>query len=179
VHPYRVDVSSILEDLGAVIHEEAAISLGGFAVGDEEFLLVEPLSFSVDLANTGSGIVASGSVRASVTATCSRCLEPFPLVIDGDVEGFYVHPGKELEIPEEQEVEPIGNDDTVDLAPALLAALTLEAPFAPLHDESCAGLCPVCGTNLNDEQCGCHAEDLLSSPLAGLKDLLDEDEIAR
>jgi uncharacterized protein len=179
VHPYRVDVSSIIEDLGAGIHEEGAIVLGGFAVGDEEFLLVEPLSFLVDFTNTGSGIVASGSVRASVTATCSRCLEPFPLVIDGDVEGFYVHAGKEDEIPEEQEVEPIGADETVDIAPALLAALTLDAPFAPLHDESCAGLCPVCGTNLNEEQCGCHAEDLLSSPLAGLKDLLDDDEMAR
>ena len=179
MHSYNVDVSPLLEDLGATTHEEGALELRGFEVGDEEFILDKPLRFSVDLTNAGSGIVASGTVQASAIATCSRCLEPFPLVIDADVEGFYVLPGREDEIPEEQETEPILGEGTVDLFPALLAALTLEAPFAPLHDEACAGLCPVCGCNLNEETCDCHAEESLLGPLAGLKDLLDNDELAR
>lgn len=168
----RVDVSSTLEDLGASAAVEGEFSLDHLAVGDEVFHLVEPASYSVELQNTGTGIVASGTVSALTSATCSRCLEPFELEIDAQVEGFYVQPGHEDEIPEEQEIEPVFADGTIDLAPALQAALTLEAPFAPVHDEECAGLCPVCGCNLNEEQCTCHIDLEAAGPFAGLRDLV-------
>lgn len=171
---YRVDVSPIVEDLGASVEVDGKVSLDRLTVGEEEFVLNSPVSFSVVVTNTGPGIVASGTVRVEATAECSRCLEPFDLVIEGDVEGFYITPGHEDEIPEEQEVEPIGPEDTIDLAPALLAALTLEAPFAPLHDEQCAGLCPMCGCNLNEEACSCLAEEIAAGPLASLRELLGD-----
>jgi uncharacterized protein len=172
----RVDVSSVLEDLGASVALEGEFALDHLAVGDEVFRLVEPASYSVELTNTGAGIVASGSVSALTSATCARCLEPFELEIDAQVEGFYVQPGHEAEIPEEQEIEPVLPDNTIDLAPALQAALTLEAPFAPVHDESCAGLCPVCGCNLNEEQCTCHVDLGSAGPFAELRGLLSDRE---
>lgn len=171
----RVDISSLLDDLGASSIVDGEISLDRLAVGDEVFTLLEPAKFSVELTNTGAGIVAQGTVSARTTATCSRCLEPFELLIDAGVEGFYIQPGDENDVPQEQEIEPVYADGTVDIAPALRAALTLEAPFAPVHDEGCAGLCPVCGCNLNQERCGCHSESDLEGPFAALKDLLDED----
>ena len=33
--------------------------------------------------------------------------------------------------------------------------ILLEAPVQPLCKESCKGLCPVCGTDLNRSSCGC------------------------
>ena len=172
----RVDISSLLEDLGASATVEGEFALDHLAVGDEVFHLLEPATYSVELSNTGSGVVASGTVSALTSAACSRCLEPFELEIDAQVEGFYVQPGREHDVPEEQEIEPIYSDGTVDLAPALQAALTLEAPFAPVHDEACAGLCPVCGCNLNEEQCTCRVELEPTGPLAGLRDLLRDDD---
>ena len=174
MQPYRVDVSSILEDLGASEDVEGTFPLERLVVGDAEFTLLEPATVVVTLTNTGSSVVASGVVVAPTTTACCRCLEPFELVITGDVEGFYVHHGLESEVPEDQEVEPILPDGTVDLAPALLAALTVEAPFAPLHDESCAGLCPVCGCDLNVDRCDCHVTVAETHPFAALKDLLEE-----
>lgn len=175
----RVDISSLLEDLGASTTVEGEFALDHLAIGDEVFRLLEPASFTVEVTNTGSGIVAGGTVRARTSATCSRCLEPFELLIDAGVEGFYVQPGHEDEIPEEQEIEPIFSDGTVDLAPALQAALTLEAPFAPVHDEECSGLCPVCGCNLNEESCSCHVEVEPMGPFAALRDLLPDEEDTR
>ena len=172
----RVDVSSTLEDLGASTTVEGEFALDHLAVGDEVFHLLEPASYSVELTNTGSGIVATGTVSAMTSASCSRCLEPFELEIDAQVEGFYVQPGREDDVPDEQEIEPVLADGTIDLAPALQAALTLEAPFAPVHDEECAGLCPVCGCNLNEEQCTCHIDFDSTGPFADLKGLLLERE---
>lgn len=176
MRPYRVDVSSILEDLGASEEVDTDFSLDDFAVGDERFTLLRPAAVGVTLTNTGSGVVAIGTVTAQTEAECSRCLEPFELTVQGSVEGFYVQPGHEADIPEDQEVEPILPDGSVDLAPALLAALTVEAPFAPVHDASCAGLCPTCGRNLNVESCECHATLPESHPFADLKQLLGDEE---
>jgi uncharacterized protein len=175
VRPYRVDVSSILEDLGASEEIDGEFPLDRLVVGDAEFTLVRPATVTVMLTNTGPGVVATGSVDALTSTLCSRCLEPFELAIEGSVEGFYVRPGRGDEIPEDQEVEEIMPDGSVDLAPALLAALTIETPFAAVHDDACAGLCPVCGCNLNVETCDCHEPAPEVHPFAALKDLLHDD----
>jgi len=36
----------------------------------------------------------------------------------------------------------------------------LAMPAHPLCGESCAGICPVCGANLNEEQCSCSDEKI-------------------
>ena len=179
MQPMRIDVSSILEDLGASEEFDGGYPMDHLVVGEEEFTLVEPAEVSVILTNTGSGVVASGTVTARVSTPCSRCLEPFELVIAGSIEGFYVLPGRDAELPEDQEAEPVLSDNSVDLAAALVAALTVEAPFAPVHDESCAGLCPVCGCDLNVKSCDCHETVPESHPFAGLKDLLGGEDAQR
>ncbi len=46
-------------------------------------------------------------------------------------------------------------DKQIDLLPALREHLILATPLQPLCHESCAGLCQICGTNLNEGVCGC------------------------
>jgi uncharacterized protein len=129
-----------------------------------------PVDVTVEVTNAGAGIVATGTVTAVVDATCARCLCQFPLTIAADIEGFYVEPGHDIDLPEEQEVEFVTREGRIDLAPALHAALVLEAPFAPIHEDECAGICPTCGIDLNTGTCSCeHSADALH-PLAGLKD---------
>jgi len=57
-----------------------------------------------------------------------------------------------------------------------MAALVIEAPFAPLHDPGCAGLCATCGTDLNVETCTCGEAAAEGHPFSALKDLLGDDE---
>ena len=56
----------------------------------------------------------------------------------------------------EDELYPIA-DDTIDLGPLVRDAVVLELPMAPLCREDCAGLCPQCGANRNEGDCGCVA----------------------
>ncbi len=56
-------------------------------------------------------------------------------------------------------------DNQIDLLPALQEHLILATPFQPLCDENCAGLCQVCGANLNEGVCGCCSPVTPSSSL--------------
>ena len=52
-------------------------------------------------------------------------------------------------------------DHIVDIEPLIHAALMVDAPQVPLCRDECAGLCPVCGENLNEGDCGCGTDELI------------------
>jgi len=170
---YEVDVRSILEDLGGILEIDADIALPVLFLGTEEFGPTGPGRLKATVTNTGAGIVVSGTVEVDVRAQCSRCLRDFVLTVTGDVEGFYVMPGAERDLPDEQE-HGFVRQGSADIIEAVLSALALELPFAPLHAIDCAGICPTCGADLNESECSC-APPESSSPFALLKALLPED----
>lgn len=169
---YRVDVRPILDEIGGSLHIQDVLDLGELVVGDETFTLTEPARFDVNVTNAGEALIPTGRVVAPVTATCSRCLCDFQTEIVGEVEGYWPRPGQH--VPEEEDVSgTVDAEGRIDLAPILIAALVVEAPFAPLHDEDCAGLCPTCGADLNQGPCACdEAHVSQDHPFAALKDLL-------
>jgi len=177
--PYLVDVSSILDEHGASVTVDAPFSLDAYSVGDDAYTLKDAATVDATISNTGAGLVAYGTVTARVTAVCARCLCEFELPIAADIEGFYVTPGHDIDLPEEQEVEFIDEDGMIDIAPALHAAIVLETPFAPLHDAECEGICPTCGADLNAEHCACDHEpgpvEDAPNPFARLQGMFDEE----
>lgn len=152
---------------------DAAVELPLLEVGSESFKPLEPGHLDSMLTSTGAGIVLSGVLTIAVQAVCSRCLREFPLDVTAEIEGFYVEEGQEAELPEEQEFGFIV-DGSVDIMEALLTALALELPFAPLHAQDCPGICPQCGADLNDGPCACEP-DLSRSPFSALAELLGDD----
>lgn len=167
---YPIDIRGALDALGSQRVVDGELVLSDVSLGDELFAFSGPASFTVELTNTGAGIVATGQARARATTVCVRCLCDFELDVAGEVQGFYVDGDHDEGIPHEQEVERI-SDFRVDLEPALVQAVVVELPFAPLHSPDCAGLCPVCGADLNEGACSCSPE-VPDTRLAGLKDLL-------
>lgn len=149
-----VEIREILEDLGASIEIEDSFAIEPLGTSDEPYAIEGLVDVQVSLTNTGAGFVLAGRAQAVVSAECMRCLIPFELTLDAPVEGFYVFPGREAELPEEQDYEFVVGE-RVDILPAIRAALTLEIPFAPLHDPDCAGICPSCGADRNVDPCGC------------------------
>ena len=169
---YKVDVKSILDSVGESIEISDVLHIEALGVGEGRFVAREPFRFDVRLINTGSGIVALGSVVACVLATCARCLCEFPTEISAEVDGFYLEAGKESNLPDDEVTELLDADGYIDLFPSLVSALVLEVPFAPLHDEECAGMCVVCGTDLNTGSCSCGEESDPMNPFAALGSLV-------
>jgi uncharacterized protein len=168
---FDVDVRSILEDLGAAVVVDADVELPTIVVGSEEFVPRHAGTLHLEVTNTGAGVVAAGAVIVEVDAVCSRCLQTFTLGVTGDIEGFYVTHEHDADLPDEQEREYIENG-SIDVMPAVVSALTLEVPFAPLHDPACKGICPTCGADLNVGPCTCEPPENLS-PLPTLRSLFE------
>jgi len=48
----------------------------------------------------------------------------------------------------------------LDLGEIVREQLLLNIPMRPLCGESCKGLCPHCGANLNETTCGCEQKSI-------------------
>jgi uncharacterized protein len=168
--PYRVEVRSILESLSASREVSGSFSASDVELGGQTYHFDGPVEFDLTLVNAGAGVVMSGSAKARVQTACVRCLCDVDMGLTADVDGFYVRPGREADLPEEQEVELIADDSTIDVEPAITQSIVVDLPFAPVHDVDCKGICPVCGGDRNVSSCACDAGGR-ATPFDVLKDL--------
>jgi uncharacterized protein len=66
--------------------------------------------------------------------------------------------------------------EVLETEPILLEQLQLNIPMKPLCRPDCAGLCPVCGADLNLGACACpeRAGDPRLAALAALRDRMND-----
>jgi uncharacterized protein len=148
----RIPLAAALRHPGNSRPVTAAVRLAGLHGTAAEILQASPVEVDLVLERVPEGIVVRGTLSADWAAACSRCLEP----VTGRVS---VHVDELFEaIPLEGETYLL-EEDVIDLEPMVRDALLLELPLAPLCRDDCAGLCPTCGANRNDEPCDCAAEE--------------------
>ncbi len=93
--------------------------------------------------------IVEGKVNAVLNLSCDLCLTSFETRLDFDFNEVYSDaPDSEGELWEL-------SDKAIDLKPAVIADIMLSLPMQVLCSEKCKGLCPKCGHNLNDGDCGC------------------------
>jgi len=130
-----------------------------------------PAHVEASLKRAGRRVLLHARGTADVAAPCGRCLVPVPLAlpIAFDLtfvpEDEYRGPAERGEDRDEGEsaatFEPKQVDEEtyagkeIDLAPVLREQLILTLPPYPVCKDTCKGLCSVCGTNLNERECGC------------------------
>lgn len=118
---------------------------------------------SAQLLNHSLGeIRIQGDLRASVEATCDRCLETAAFPIEKRFDLVYM-----------PAAEPSGGEDEIDeagievgyyegsglaLNDVLREVVLLALPMQLICSEVCRGICPLCGKNRNEGDCGCQAE---------------------
>jgi uncharacterized protein len=122
----------------------------------------------------------AGTIATTLELVCSRCLEPFPLPVASRFEIRYLPQsentgGDEKEVEEDDLSDAYYRDEQIDLRQLIEEQFYLALPMKPLHSEDCKGLCPNCGTNLNEKSCDCQVrwED---PRLAALKALMNRDK---
>ena len=127
----------------------------------DSFRVVSPvtLSFDVDRQETGRYRVA-GHLTGELELTCSRCLESFTMPVATEFDLRYVprteNVGEgEKQVEEDDLSTAFYSDDEIDLRHLIMEQFQLAVPMKPLCQESCRGLCPQCGTNLNTGSCSC------------------------
>ncbi len=159
---------------------EGKYNLASLTHCSNEYHFTKPLSYAVQISNTGGALYVGGSVEGVAVVDCVRCLESASYHICGEVEGYFLISAPEQEATEEDmdDYEILPENHVIDLEPLLRAALILEMPLSPLCSDDCKGLCPRCGANLNKEACICQPEESFEpqNPFAVLKTIrFDED----
>lgn len=134
----------------------------------------------LQLVRTDRSILVKGSLDAEMMVECSRCLGRFSCHLPLKVEEEYfpvtdVDTGVRLPPPEDSDSFTIDERHIIDLTEALRQYVLMAIPMKPLCRESCAGLCPRCGKNLNQGRCDCPTEEI-DSRWAVLKEISFDNE---
>jgi uncharacterized protein len=142
---------------GEQLREGVEIALEPFVLGGQEYApepAVVPAELTITKATTGT--VFELAFRAGVRGPCFRCLRE--TVVEESVrarEYEATNPGNDEELRNEYL-----HDDRLDLTAWARDALALQLPDKILHAPDCAGLCPVCGMDMNEEP---HTHDELAA----------------
>ena len=118
-----------------------------------------PVHVQVTCYRSGREIFFHGGLKGEVEGDCSRCLESFPFVIEKSFD-FVLTPdplptNKNMELTADEMGLSFYSGEDIDLSPYVREQTLLALPLRPLCSESCRGLCPGCGAELNRIGCGC------------------------
>ena len=117
----------------------------------------------IQVVRTHQSVIVHAELEAQVTLTCSRCVRLFEFrtLLDIEEESSptnYPVSGKTPETLEEPESElDLDDQHILDMEEVIRQYVLTGVPIKPLCSEECRGLCPECGTNLNEEKCKCTA----------------------
>ena len=157
----------IVDVEGLVGHPEAERPVSGrkdVSLRLGEVTVKGPIEVEGTVRGTVDGVIAEFEATAPAHFTCVRCLTEW----DGEVSvSASQHYSK---LPDEDGYAIV--DRRIDLGGPATDELSLSLPAAPLCRLDCQGLCPICGTDLNEDPCDGHGEES-DSPFAVLRDLLD------
>ncbi len=127
--------------------DEVEVVVEPLELGGQHYLPVpDPIPAALAIHQASTGSVFELSFRVRLHGPCFRCLEDAVLEVPIRAREY------QATKPDDDELRsPYVEDDKLDLSAWARDALVLELPEKILCRADCAGLCPVCGKNLNDE----------------------------
>jgi uncharacterized protein len=133
---------------GEQYRDEIELELEPFELSGERYIPVpEQVPAELEITKASTGTVFELRFTARLHGPCFRCLEEATLELPIDTREYQAtSPGESEELRTPYVVE-----NKLDLAAWARDAVALELPDKILCRADCAGLCPVCGKNLNAE----------------------------
>jgi len=143
-----LDLRTLKVRSGEQWRDERQIELEPFELGGQRYVAVPqvvPAEVTVTRASTGT--VFELRFDARLHGPCFRCLDDAVLDVPVEAREYQAaNPGGDEELQSQYLA-----DDKLDLSAWARDTIALELPDKILCKPECAGLCPVCGKNLNDE----------------------------
>jgi uncharacterized protein len=126
---------------------------------------------------TPRGVLVRAAVHGTMGGECSRCVKPIVYAIDTEFAEEYVPSidlasGAAVPLEEgEEDAYRIDGRHIIDLTEPIAQYWAIALPMAPVCDDDCRGLCPVCGEEITGAGHACTGEQIDSrwSALAKLK----------
>jgi uncharacterized protein len=162
-HPLRLNVGFLISAAIGTDHD-FEFDFEKMRLG-EELILCDFIG-KAHFNRTPQGLLLQGNFRGGMDLECVRCLSNFSRTLEWEQTDLYAF--NQRSVSESNLLVP--EDGYIDLEPLLREYALLEVPISPICRPDCIGLCPVCGQNLNEADCGHRAES--NNSFAVLKDIL-------
>ena len=169
----KINLDEIPKDGLSLDLEEKGADLEKLA-GGLGFIIASPVKAHLDVNTATGGVYLAGRLATRLELTCDRCASTFERDVESSFHVFFVRGTEDkrekgLDMAD-MEVNFIGDAEEVDTTEVLLAQVALEMPSKNLCRPDCKGLCPRCGADLNEGDCGCPREERIDPRLEKLKD---------
>lgn len=155
----QIDILTIKSKRNAQLEFELTETLEGMEthLGDAE--LKEPINLKGTMTNLGNCFILKADIKTVINMKCSRCAKNVEYIVDIPIiERFVGDKAIEAE-PEEDEVW-FFEGNVIDLKDAVISSISLSMPMKILCSDGCKGLCPKCGQDLNESDCGCDMTEI-------------------
>lgn len=167
----KVNIAGLSSASGEAVSFSFRVSSEKFAASAEEALFTGDISVRGKATNTGASFRVEGRIEAVREFLCDRCLAPCREEQAHDFAEKYYRAG---DAPTDEEAN-VFDGDVIDIAELVRDTLLAAQPLKLLCRPDCKGLCPVCGADRNDGECGC--DRFVPDPrLAALRDFSVEQE---
>lgn len=120
---------------------EGEVPVATLGVEDEKVRLEQPIRYRMWAQPVSGRLVVKGEWSIELGLECGRCADFFSTTL-GDSSFL-------------RDYEISGGVESVDVTPDIREDVLLALPAYPVCRETCRGLCPTCGKNLNVDSCSC------------------------
>ena len=150
LHPFRINARELLRQPGLQKDVELTLPASDLGVDDER--ITGDVVIDLTATSAVDSIAVHGTVVMPWRSQCRRCLTEADGVARIAVDEVYQDADRQTVALDD--AFPIEGDQ-IDLVPAVREYLLLELPDDVLCRDDCAGICAVCGTDLNAGSCAC------------------------
>lgn len=167
-----VNLSDVLTSEGKQTTMEVPLDISEFKGGAQTFEVLDKTPVAFIFTNLE---VDKAKVECNVTLTfrtyCDRCLTEVPTILKLHCERIVVSPEAVTE-SEDLDDQTFMEGYQLNVEDFICNEIIGNWPVKILCKEDCKGLCPVCGQNLNEKECGC--DTFVPDPrMAGIQDIFN------
>jgi len=149
----KINIASVLRNDGASKAFSGNVELGAFDYMGSMLAFDEPLSVNGVVHSVGGALEIKAEITGEYTTECSRCGCPVRETLRAEL---FESVDDEFSDIDEECIVVSGN--IIDISGSIDACIFGSIPLQFLCGEDCKGLCPVCGTDLNKNECNCEEE---------------------
>lgn len=165
-----LDIKQLFTSEGATLPVAAEVDLSQVRWHGAK-ILPTPVHLKGMVENRAGVVTLTYEITYRLETVCDRCLAPIARASFGQ----FTHGIVEKLYGDDNALLLICEDGRLDLTELVTADILLELPIKQLCREDCKGLCPKCGTNLNESSCGCDTRQV-DPRLDALRKLLEEND---
>ena len=117
------------------------------------YSFANPVTVKGTVVNRVGMVILSYAAEFTLNAVCDRCLVEFERSCKYDFEHILV---RYLNTDTDNDEYVVTESDFLDMDELAVMDILLQMPSKMLCKDDCKGLCPHCGTDLNNNECNCN-----------------------